>query len=90
MFVYDIFLLIKISETFNFFSAQAIQAASELYVRVALNAEYFCSYAGLYRMPMPPEDAVRALKDAGMRSENYVGLAHGVESVYILTQQKKY
>ena len=39
-------------------------------------------------MSAPPEDAVSALKKAGMISDNFVGVSHGVESMCILNAIK--
>ncbi|KAK3739896.1 hypothetical protein RRG08_018832, partial [Elysia crispata] len=60
-------------------TAEAIQAASELRVWVALNARYYRSFAGLYRTSRVPQEAIDALQNAGMTSQNFVGVAHGIE-----------
>ncbi|GFR93458.1 hypothetical protein ElyMa_002644000 [Elysia marginata] len=68
--------------------AQAIQEASELRIWVALNEKAYHAFAGRYRVHKAPEDSIRALKKAGMTSENYIGVAHGDGGDYHQTGAK--
>ena len=68
-----------------FFLAEAIQAASELRVWVALTGDQFQSTTGGYAISREIEGAIKELKRAGMTSDIYIAVAHGMGGMCITT-----
>ena len=63
-------------------SARAIQEASELRVWVALTGSYLLNVADSQQVARSAREAIQKLKNAGMKSRNYVGVGHGIGGNY--------
>lgn len=58
--------------------AKAIQEASNLRMWVVLTDHYFAAVPGIHQTPQAVDTAIKDLKKAGMTSEIYVGVGHGM------------
>ena len=66
---------------YPFFTAQAIQEASELRLWVALAGNFFLSVADPQQVKEAVEYGIQQLEKAGMTSKNYVGVGHGMSGM---------
>uniref|UniRef100_A0A2C9L2H0 Alpha/beta hydrolase fold-5 domain-containing protein n=1 Tax=Biomphalaria glabrata TaxID=6526 RepID=A0A2C9L2H0_BIOGL len=70
-------------------TAAAIQNASPLRLWVALTGNYSLETPNPVELPKAVENAIKQLSKAGMKGDNYTGIAHSLGGVFLSTYAKK-